>query len=65
MPPQIGHFDANGIGEFFAGDTFNGKPIVVRYRWNTVNGLPHFEQAYSDDRGKTWETNWICDYTHA
>lgn len=63
MPPQLGHFNANGIGEFFVPDTFNGRPVVVRYRWSTVKGLPHFEQAYSPDGGATWETNWICDYT--
>lgn len=62
-PPQVGHFNADGLGEFFADDTFNGKPIIVRYQWNMVNGLPHFEQAYSDDGGKAWETNWICEYT--
>jgi hypothetical protein len=64
-PPQIGHFDSNGVGEFFADDTWYGTPVIVRYRWDTVNGLPHFEQAFSADHGKTWETNWICDYTHA
>ena len=26
---------------------------------------PHFEQAFSADNRKTWETNWICDYTRA
>lgn len=63
-PPQVGHFDSDGVGQFFADDTWNGTPVIVRYRWNTVNGLPHFEQAFSTDHGKTWETNWICDYTH-
>jgi hypothetical protein len=23
----------------------------------------HFEQAFSDDAGKTWETNWIMTFT--
>ena len=23
----------------------------------------HFEQAFSDDGGKTWEVNWISDQT--
>jgi hypothetical protein len=64
-PPQVGHFDSNGVGQFFADDTFDGKPIIIRYQWTVVNGLPHFEQAFSPDGGKTWETNWICDYSHA
>lgn len=61
---QVGHFDSNGVGEFFADDTFEDKPIVVRYRWTLLSGdHPHFEQAFSADNGGTWETNWICDYT--
>jgi hypothetical protein len=64
-PPQVGHFDANGIGEFFANDAWKGRPVIVRYQWKMLNGLPHFEQAYSTDGRATWETNWICDYTHA
>jgi hypothetical protein len=64
LPPQVGHFDANGVGDFFAADTFEGRPIVVRYRWSLLPGdRPHFEQAFSTDNGATWETNWTCDYT--
>ena len=63
-PPQVGHFNANGIGEFYADDTWQGTPVIVRYRWQrNLNGHPHFEQAFSADRGKTWETNWISDQT--
>ena len=65
-PPQIGHFDANGIGEFYARDTFAGKPIVVRFKWTLRAGdHPRFEQAFSPDGGKTWETNWTTDYTRS
>lgn len=64
MPPQVGHFDDNGVGEFLADDTFAGKPVIVRYRWTLRSGdHPHFEQAFSPDKGKTWETNWTTDYT--
>jgi len=64
-PPQIGHFDSSGVGDFFARDTYRGKPIIVRFRWSTVKGEPHFEQAFSPDDGKSWETNWTTDYTRA
>jgi|SRR5579863_3032416 len=64
-PPQVGHFDANGTGDFFANDKHNGKPIIIRFRWTNPNGLPHFEQAFSPDGGATWETNWTTDYTRA
>ncbi len=61
-PPQVGHFDANGVGRFYAYDTWRGTPIINRYRWTKVNGNPRFEQAVSTDGGKTWETNWTTDY---
>ncbi len=62
-PPVRGRFE-NGVGTFYADDTFKGKPIRVRFTWShptpTTN---HWEQAFSPDGGKTWETNWITDFT--
>jgi hypothetical protein len=59
--PQIGEFK-NGRGEFYGTDTLNGKAILVRFIWsNTTTNSPHFEQSFSNDGGKTWETNWITD----
>jgi hypothetical protein len=60
-PGQLGHFNADGVGEFYAYDSWQGKPEITRFQWTKVNGNPHFEQAYSTDGGKTWETNWITD----
>ena len=61
--PQIGEFK-NGQGEFYAQDTLDGKSIFVRFIWSKTNSnTPHFEQAFSDDGGKTWEANWITDET--
>jgi hypothetical protein len=63
-PPQVGHFDARGVGDFFARDMHAGKPIVIRFRWTLLPGNhPHFEQAFSPDNGRTWETNWTTVYT--
>jgi hypothetical protein len=58
--PTIGEF-RNGRGEFFDQETFNGRTIWVRNIWSDIspNGC-RFEQAFSDDGGKTWETNWIA-----
>jgi hypothetical protein len=62
-PPQVGEFK-DGRGEFFAQDTVNGKTILIRFVWtNTTTNMPHFEQSFSDDGGKTWEVNWITDQT--
>ena len=61
--PQVGQFK-NGRGEFYGTDTLNGKLIYVRFIWtNTNTNIPHFEQSYSDDGGKTWEVNWMTDQT--
>jgi hypothetical protein len=61
--PQIGQFK-NGQGEFYAQDTLNGRSILVRFLWsNTRTNVPHFEQSFSEDGGKTWEVNWLTDQT--
>jgi hypothetical protein len=62
-PPQIGEFK-DGRGEFYCWDTFNDRTIFIRYVWSDITAnSAHFEQAFSDDGGKTWEVNWITDQT--
>ena len=58
--PTIGEFK-NGRGEFYDQETFNGRAILVRFVISdiTTNSC-RFEQAFSDDGGKTWEVNWIA-----
>lgn len=64
-PPQVGEFE-DGRGDFYAQDTINGRTILIRYDWtNLTTSAPHFEQAFSDDGGKTWEVNFIADQTRA
>ena len=55
---------ADGVGEFFGNDEHGAAPILVRFRWSgiTANGA-RWEQAFSVDRGETWETNWIMTFT--
>jgi hypothetical protein len=61
-PPRFGAF-ADGVGVFQGEDTFEGQPILVRFIWSrTTTGRPRWEQAFSDDDGDTWETNWIMDF---
>ena len=58
-PPVVGSFE-NKIGHFFARDTFNGKPIIVVFRWDVRDPeFPIWSQAFSTDEGKTWEWNSI------
>ena len=62
-PPVKGHFE-HGVGTFYATDTLRGKPIRVRFVWSKITPTTaHWEQAYSADDGKTWEVNWIMDFT--
>jgi hypothetical protein len=58
--PQIGQFKGD-TGEFYGTDFVNGKYVYVRFIWWPMTA--HFEQAFSNDGGKTWEVNWITDQT--
>ena len=61
-PPLIGSF-AGGVGVFLGEDTFAGRPILVRFIWSRVTtATPRWEQAFSADDGKSWETNWVMDF---
>jgi hypothetical protein len=61
-PPMKGRF-TDGGAKFYADDTFNGKPVRVRFVWSRITHTSaRWEQAYSTDGGKTWETNWITDF---
>ncbi|HWA89912.1 MAG TPA: hypothetical protein VG889_07745 [Rhizomicrobium sp.] len=61
-PPVVGRFE-NGVGTFLADDTFKGKPVKVRFQWSHKDANhSHWEQAFSADGGKSWETNWTTDF---
>ena len=60
--PVVGEF-SNGVGLFFADEMFEGHPIKIRFQWNLLaSNQPHWEQAFSNDGGATWETNWTMDF---
>jgi hypothetical protein len=61
--PTIGEFK-NGRGEFFDQEALNGRAIFVRFVISDITpNSCRFEQAFSDDGGKTWEINWIATDT--
>ncbi|MEP6705601.1 MAG: hypothetical protein ABJB34_12410 [Acidobacteriota bacterium] len=61
--PTIGEFK-NGRGEFYDQEPFNGRSILVRFVISDITpNSCHFEQAFSQDGGRTWEVNWIADDT--
>jgi len=58
--PTVGEFK-NGVGEFYDQETFNGRAILVRFVIKPVSkDVCRFEQAFSEDGGKTWELNWVA-----
>jgi len=61
--PGLGRF-AHGVGTFLSDDTYEGKPVKVRGVFTPISAdTCQWEQAYSVDGGKTWETNWVMRYT--
>jgi len=60
-PPVTGAFDAAGRGMFYGVDTVDGRTVLVRFVISEVTtNSARFEQAFSDDGGVNWETNWIA-----
>jgi hypothetical protein len=61
--PTIGEF-REGRGEFYDQEPFNGHAILVRFVITPLGADScRFEQAFSEDGGKTWEVNWIATDT--
>lgn len=61
--PMAGQFQ-NGRGEFSDRELFRGKMIDLHFVFSHITEKSfHGEQSFSPDRGKSWETNWIEDFT--
>ena len=62
-PAMVGRF-TNGRGEFYNQETFQGKAVFVRFIFSEITPISfRLEQAFSADGGKTWEPNWIAQFT--
>src|SRR5215468_8036125 len=61
LPATVGQFK-DGRGEFYDQEDWNGRNIFVRFTWIASPDTPRWEQAFSLDGGKTWETNWIATF---
>ncbi|HEX4159080.1 MAG TPA: hypothetical protein VHY79_11440 [Rhizomicrobium sp.] len=61
--PAYGELRDGGIA-FIGPDTFHGRNILVRFITRTADpDNASSEQYYSDDGGRTWELNWVNNYT--
>lgn len=60
-PPMTGGF-SHGRGEFYAQEPFEGKNIFSCLIWSDITpNSCRWEQAFSADGGRTWETNWTME----
>ncbi|GCE29400.1 hypothetical protein KDA_48840 [Dictyobacter alpinus] len=60
--PAIGEFK-DGRGEFYSQELFEGRSILCRIIWSEITTTScHWEQAFSTNGGRTWETNWTTDF---
>jgi hypothetical protein len=61
--PVVGSFD-DTVAHFFGKDIFNGKEIVVVFRWDVRDKeRPVWSQAFSDNSGASWEWNWYMYFS--
>jgi hypothetical protein len=64
-PPPRGKF-SSGVATFVADTSIDGRLTRERLIWSQITASSaRWEQAYSVDAGKTWETNWIMKFKRA
>lgn len=64
LPPVVGRFGDDGVGTFTGPDVYEGREIVCRYRWSEITAASaRWDQAFSVDGGRTWETNWFAEFS--
>jgi hypothetical protein len=65
FPPVVGAF-TDGRGDFHGDDTHDGKPIKAHFIWSDITlTSARWEQEFSADGGKTWESNWVMEFSRA
>jgi hypothetical protein len=61
--PMVGGF-AGGRGLFYNQEELDGRAILVRFIFSNFTATSfRIEQAFSDDGGRSWEVNWISEFT--
>jgi hypothetical protein len=60
--PMVGEF-RGGRGEFVDREPLDGRAIFARNGFTDIKpNSSRFEQAFSDDGGKTWEVNCVMTF---
>ncbi len=56
---------ADGVGLFYQViETPEGQPLHVRFTWDEITAdTARWQQAFSFDGGKHWDTNWVTEFT--
>ncbi|RPD39988.1 hypothetical protein [Chitinophaga barathri] len=50
---------SGGVGTFYGKDVLRGQEVDVRFTWDATDPQhPVWSQAFSEDGGENWETNW-------
>lgn len=61
--PTIGSFE-RGLGQFYAQEDFQRRTILLRITWQDQGSdACRWEQSFSADGGRSWESNWTMDFT--
>lgn len=61
--PMIGGVK-DGRAECYAHESIGGQHVLSRFVWsNITESSCRWEQAFSSDGSRTWETNWIMELT--
>ncbi len=59
----VGKFEG-GVGTFYGRDQVQGREVLQRFTWSEITATSAlWQQAWSVDEGKTWETNWYMRFT--
>jgi len=62
--PLVGKFK-DGVGLFHQViEAPDGQPLHVRFTWDEITAdTARWQQAFSFDGGKNWDTNWVNEFT--
>jgi len=62
-PAMYGTF-RDGVGTFYSHEDYQGRMILVRFLWTAAGGdAARWEQSFSADGGRSWESNWVMEFT--